>query len=97
MTNAPDGQLRIGYAERDAAVAQLRDAAAEGRLTLDELEGRIGSALAARTRDELRLLLADLLPQWLAEGYQVVITSDHGMNADLSHGGTLAEERAVPL
>ncbi len=36
-------------------------------------------------------LLADLLPQWLAEGYQVVITSDHGMNNDLSHGGTLAE------
>ena len=32
-----------------------------------------------------------LLPQWLAEGYQVVITSDHGMNNDLSHGGTLPE------
>ena len=42
-------------------------------------------------------LLADLLPQWLAEGYQVVITSDHGMNNDLSHGGTLPEERTVPL
>lgn len=42
-------------------------------------------------------LLADLLPQWLAEGYQVVITSDHGMNNDLSHGGTLSEERTVPL
>jgi predicted AlkP superfamily pyrophosphatase or phosphodiesterase len=42
-------------------------------------------------------LLADLLPQWLAEGYQVVITSDHGMNNDLSHGGTLPEERSVPL
>lgn len=42
-------------------------------------------------------LLAELLPQWLAEGYQVVITSDHGMNNDLSHGGTLAEERTVPL
>lgn len=42
-------------------------------------------------------LLADLLPQWLVEGYQVVITSDHGMNNDLSHGGTLPEERRVPL
>ena len=42
-------------------------------------------------------LLADLLPQWLAEGYQVVVTSDHGMNNDLSHGGTLPEERTVPL
>ena len=27
----------------------------------------------------------------------MVITSDHGMNNDLSHGGTLAEERRVPL
>ncbi|HRL48388.1 MAG TPA: DUF1707 domain-containing protein [Propioniciclava sp.] len=63
MTHAPDGQLRIGHAERDAAVAQLRDAAAEGRLTLEELDVRIGVALAARTRDEVRALLADLLPQ----------------------------------
>lgn len=42
-------------------------------------------------------LLADLLPQWLGEGYQVLVTSDHGMNNDLSHGGTLPEERTVPL
>ncbi|MNP59076.1 hypothetical protein D3C76_1540470 [compost metagenome] len=27
----------------------------------------------------------------------MVITSDHGMNNDLSHGGTLPEERTVPL
>jgi DNA-binding protein H-NS len=54
MTHAPDGQLRIGHAERDAAVAQLRDAAAEGRLTLEELDVRIETvALGAhRTRDE---------------------------------------------
>jgi hypothetical protein len=26
-----------------------------------------------------------------------VVTSDHGMNEDLSHGGTLPEERSVPL
>lgn len=62
MTEAPDGGLRIGHAERDAAVAQLRDAAAEGRLTLEELDGRIETALEARTRGELRRLLADLLP-----------------------------------
>lgn len=42
-------------------------------------------------------LLANLLPGWLAEGYQVVITADHGMNSDGSHGGTLEEERSVPL
>lgn len=60
--DAPDGDLRIGHAERDAAVEQLREAAAEGRLTLDELDARIETALQARTRAELRALLADLLP-----------------------------------
>lgn len=62
MSITPDGRLRVGHAERDAAVEQLRDAAAEGRLTLEELEERIASALLAKTRDELRALLADLLP-----------------------------------
>lgn len=58
----PTPQIRIGHAERDQAVETLRDAAAEGRLTLDELDGRIEAALAARTRGDLRDLLADLLP-----------------------------------
>lgn len=54
--------IRIGHAERDQAVETLREAAADGRLTLDELDGRIEAALAARTRDDLRPLLADLIP-----------------------------------
>ncbi|PSJ45057.1 nucleotide pyrophosphatase [Zobellella taiwanensis] len=45
----------------------------------------------------LDLWLADYLPGWLAEGYQVLVTSDHGMNRDHSHSGTLPEEREVPL
>lgn len=43
------------------------------------------------------IILSHYLPKWLEEGYQVVITSDHGMNNDKTHGGTLKEERAVPL
>lgn len=62
-TPPPGGHIRVGHAERDAAVETLRDAAAEGRLTLEELEGRIEAALGARTRADLRVLLADLLPQ----------------------------------
>jgi len=42
-------------------------------------------------------ILSHHLPTWLAEGYHVVITSDHGMNNDKTHGGSLNEERAVPL
>ncbi|MBY5985886.1 alkaline phosphatase family protein [Halomonas sp. DP5Y7-2] len=49
---------------------------------------------AARHAD---IALADYLPRWLADGYQVMVTADHGMNADRSHSGLLAEERRVPL
>ncbi|MEX1663997.1 alkaline phosphatase family protein [Zhongshania arctica] len=41
--------------------------------------------------------LSKYVPTWIDEGYQVLITSDHGMNADKSHGGTLPEERDIPL
>ncbi|TEW49275.1 alkaline phosphatase family protein [Psychromonas algicola] len=43
------------------------------------------------------IILSDFLPQWINLGYQILITSDHGMNNDKSHGGTLKEEREVPL
>jgi len=50
--------------------------------------------LAARRLD---MQLALLLPAWLADGYDVVVTSDHGMHADRMHGGNAPEERAVPF
>lgn len=48
----------------------------------------------ARTADGL---LSQYMPSWLAAGYQVIVTADHGMNDDRSHGGVLPEEREVPL
>jgi len=50
--------------------------------------------LAARKLD---MGLALLLPHWLAAGYDIVVTSDHGMSADRMHGGSAIEERAVPF
>lgn len=41
--------------------------------------------------------LSEHLTQWMAQGYQILVTADHGMNNDKSHGGTLSEERDVPL
>ncbi|WP_436759498.1 DUF1707 SHOCT-like domain-containing protein [Streptosporangium sp. V21-05] len=58
----PDGQLRASHADRDVVVEQLRVAAGEGRLTLEELEERIERTQAARTYDDLRVLTADLPP-----------------------------------
>jgi hypothetical protein len=51
---------RASDAEREAVVARLRHAAAEGRLTVDELDERIDAAYAAKTRAELEPLTADL-------------------------------------
>lgn len=52
--------LRIGDAERDAAMVQLREHFAAGRLTLDELTERIDYALTAKTQRQLEVLMADL-------------------------------------
>jgi hypothetical protein len=55
-----DYDLRIGDAERDAAMVQLREHFAAGRLTFDELTERIDLALAAKTQGQIDRLMADL-------------------------------------
>jgi hypothetical protein len=55
-----DPGLRASDAERDDAVARLRDHASAGRLEVDELEQRLSAAYAARTHGELALLERDL-------------------------------------
>ncbi|WP_370514570.1 alkaline phosphatase family protein [Endozoicomonas sp. OPT23] len=50
--------------------------------------------LAAKTVDTV---LAEYMQKWLPLGYQILVTSDHGMNAECNHGGTTREEREVPL
>jgi Domain of unknown function (DUF1707) len=52
--------LRIGDAERDAAMAQLREHFADGRLDLDELTERIDGVLRAKTQRQIDALMADL-------------------------------------
>jgi hypothetical protein len=56
------GALRVSDAERETVAARLRDAATEGRLTLAEADERQAPAYAARTRDDLHPLTADLPP-----------------------------------
>lgn len=43
------------------------------------------------------IILSNHIPTWIEQGYQIIVTSDHGMNNDHSHGGTLPEECQVPL
>lgn len=52
--------VRVSDAERDRALRVLKDASAVGRLSNDSFQWRVDEALHARTRDELRPLVADL-------------------------------------
>lgn len=52
--------VRASDAEREVAADRLRDAAGEGRLTLEELAERSGAAYSAVTRTDLDQLVADL-------------------------------------
>jgi hypothetical protein len=52
----------VSHADRDQVVASLKDAFVAGMLTRDELDVRVGRALAARTRGDLAVLTGDLPP-----------------------------------
>lgn len=60
MTPDEHPQLRASDAERERAIDVLREAAGEGRLTLEELDERVGRAAGATTRAELELLVRDV-------------------------------------
>ena len=53
-------QARASDADRDTVVDILCAAVGDGRLTLAELDERVGAALSARTHAELVALIADL-------------------------------------
>jgi hypothetical protein len=56
----PGGRLRATDDDRNRVVELLRVAAGDGRLTLEELDERVGGALTARTYSELAALVSDL-------------------------------------
>lgn len=45
----------------------------------------------------LDMALARTIPRWHADGYDVLLTSDHGMGRDRMHGGCDDAERIVPF
>lgn len=68
-------------------------------MNIDDAGHREGlnSARYRNTTRHADTALSHHLPGWIEAGYQVLITADHGMNDDRSHGGILPEEREVPL
>jgi Domain of unknown function (DUF1707) len=57
---AGHGSLRVSHEDRDQVAESLRVAAGDGRLSAEELDERLESALTARTYDDLAVLVADL-------------------------------------
>jgi hypothetical protein len=60
------GGYRVGDADRNRTADLLKEAHAAGYLTLEEVDERLSTALAARTRGQLERLVADLPPEWRA-------------------------------
>jgi len=42
-------------------------------------------------------ILSSVMPVWLAKGYAVLVTADHGMNIHKLHGGNTSSQRDVAL
>jgi uncharacterized protein DUF1707/cell wall-active antibiotic response 4TMS protein YvqF len=60
MDERPPAGALVSDAERERAVIALRDAAVDGRLTLDEFSERVEHTELARTADDLTAVLAGL-------------------------------------
>jgi hypothetical protein len=75
MGAADGGGFRISDAERDQISEVLSEHAGEGRLSMDELDQRLGVLNESETRAQVAPLVADLpplaappLPAWLSSG-----------------------------
>lgn len=86
----PTPPKRIGFAERDEAVAQLQQHHAEGRLDSDEFQERMTQALQARTVDDLQPLFVDL-PRTPAVGQRSTSSSQALVSPSSSSPGGLGE------
>lgn len=57
---AGQGRFRVSHTDREQAIEVLKTAFVQDRLTRDELDFRVGEALASRTYAELAAITADI-------------------------------------
>jgi Domain of unknown function (DUF1707) len=100
----PAPEVRASDADRDRVVDVLRDAAADGRLTVEEFDERMAAALSSRTLAQLAPLTADLVaapavpagtarPAAAAEQAEDVIRIDQRYGSVRRAGGWLVPRR----
>jgi hypothetical protein len=89
--------VRASHADRDRVVDILRVAAGEGLLTVDELEQRVETALAARTLPELTVLTADLPASAGGVPAKDVVRIERAHSGAVRHGGRWTPPRRIEL
>jgi hypothetical protein len=106
MTNLPaespsPGDMRASDSDRERVAEALREAAAEGRLSLEELDERLDRVFAAKTYAELTPVTADLpgmgdlpVPRGDRRAGQETGAGSFGINR---YGGEASEHAAVAI
>ncbi|MFH1633879.1 MAG: alkaline phosphatase family protein [Chloroflexota bacterium] len=66
---------------------------------MDDIGHKYGADSSQYRNNAIRqdMILANLIPEWMQRGYNILVTGDHGMNANGMHGGTTPDVREVPL
>jgi len=66
---------------------------------MDDIGHKFGADSSEYRAQAIRqdVMLANLIPEWMELGYNIIVTGDHGMNADKMHGGTTPDVREVPF
>ncbi|WP_020579423.1 DUF1707 SHOCT-like domain-containing protein [Actinopolymorpha alba] len=85
--------IRASDAERDAFARRIQSAAAEGRLTLEEADERLGGVYASRFRHDLDPLVADLPAD---QGVPERLAPDAASRVDAPSPATPARPAAFP-
>jgi len=68
-------------------------------MAIDDIGHKFGekSREQAQCAVKFENVFSVLLSKWMEEGYQVLITSDHGMDMNGTHGGNQEDIRTLPL
>ncbi len=72
-SSGPVGATRAADADREAVAETLRTSAAEGRISFEELDDRLGKALTAKAYGQLSDLVTDLPAQHASKPQHVTV------------------------
>ena len=93
--NAQLPELRASHADRDRIAEQLRVAAGDGRLTMEELDERLEKALNAKTGSELAVLVTDLPAVAAGTELALPVEAKERIRIQVSSGSATREGRWV--